>query len=177
MIAAAVVCAACGSDSGQSTASIEVSVQMRSNDLDGDGTAVDQVSIADEWRAFVADARDSLGGDPVDIQLTSAALRLEPSSTNVSTLGEVFNGPVVFRIEMSGSNGEYNLAEGLVQTGDSATSTELSLRFDYSRVDDADVAALLDGAFGVEFVGQASDEFRGANAIADLGVTFRFVAE
>lgn len=150
---------------------------MQSNDLDGDGTAVDQVTITDEWTAFITDARDSLGGDPTDIRVTSAVLRLEPSSSNVSNLGEVFNGPIVFRIEMTGSSREYNLAEGVLQTGDPATSAELGPRFDYSRVDDADVTALLDGAFRVVFIGQASDEFRGANAIADLVVTLRFVAE
>jgi len=146
---------------------------MRSNDLDNDGTAVGQVTIADAWNAFIAEA----GGNPVNIRLTGAAIALESSSVNVSTLGEVFNGPVVLRLEMTGSDGEYNLAEGVLVTGDARTTAGLSLRFDYSAVDDAELAALLDGAFRVVFVGQASDEFRGVNGTADLTFDLDFVAE
>lgn len=144
-------------------------------DLLGLGTVVEQDQLP--TRGPVHPVDDVLGGAPEQLvdHLAGAILVTAPDSGPKSGLPRPASGPA--RRSPSNVPSVDTTAAATMPVPATLSSAELSLQFDYSRVDDADVAALLDGAFGVVFVGQAGDEFRAANAIADLTVTFRFVAE
>lgn len=61
------------------------------------------IESGNPWGRFVANARDVLGGDPSDIVVDGATLRLLESSKNIVRLGEAFNGDLSVQFEMNSS--------------------------------------------------------------------------
>ncbi|RMH40880.1 MAG: hypothetical protein D6689_12545 [Deltaproteobacteria bacterium] len=171
---------ACGSDAPSTAAAIHVPFRVLGRSADGDGTLRDRVAATDlpddAWRAFVADARAALGGDPADIAVTAAAIALAPSSEGVARLAEVFDGPVTVRCELTASGRAYPLAEGLIYERTEPEPVALAPRFALADVEPDDVGPLLVGEFDVVFVGQGGGAFRGSDARADLSVTLEIAA-
>ena len=180
-----IVLNACGSGSiNDLPAEVEVDLSMtfnvQSQSADGDGTITDTKSISgqsgDPWGSFISSARAEMGTDPTELEVLSVSVTVAPTSSGVSTLGDIFNGPMAVRFEMTSSRQEYRIAEGDHRQEDAATTTDLLPVFDFSQVSIVDYRAMLNGAFDVLFVGQANDDFKDASASADLTVVITIKA-
>jgi hypothetical protein len=171
---------ACGDDPVSESAPVGLSMKVQSSDVAGDGTVTEEKSITTEsgnpWGKFVDDARATIGGDPSDITVDDATIVLETSSTNVTDLGEVFDGLVTLTFEMNGSINQYTVADGMVAGADLGGEVPLTPRFDFQTVVTDDVADLLGGSFKVILTGPTHAGFAGLDADADLQTVFTFSA-
>lgn len=177
--AAAALCA-CGSDPARESGLVELTFEVRSADADGDGTVVHEIAIdslpGDPWGSFVAAARASFGGDPGDLSVAAATLRLAPSSVDVTDLADVFHGPVGLDIRIDATGVRYDLAEGSLDAAELGTEAMLGPRLRWSDVAPDDRAAVLAGSFSALFIGQAGTSFRDGSATAALTIEATFEA-
>ncbi len=155
-------------------------MKIQSGDVLADGSVTDDKSITTEsgnpWGAFIASARDTIGGDPSDIVLDDAVLTLLSSSTNVTDLGEVFGGTVTLEFEMNTSKTLFPVADGVVSGADLGTEAALDARFDFETLESDDITDLLGGSFKVVLTAETEAGFADADAGADLEVVLTFSA-
>ena len=155
-------------------------MKIQSSDVAGDGTVIEDKSITTEsgnpWGAFITAARATIGGDPSDIVLDAAVLTLLPSSTNVTELGEVFDGSVTLEFEMNSSKTLFTVADGIVSGSELGTEFALGTGFDFDLLTTGDVTDLLGGSFKVVLTAPTEAGFVGLDADADLEVVLTFSA-
>lgn len=177
--ALALVLSACGSDPVSYSAPVGINLKAKSSDT-ANGVVSNDKGITTEsgnpYGKFIADAKAKLGGkDPSHIQLDKVQLLLGASSTGVTRLGEVFDGPVEVLFQISDSNNSYPAATSLVPAS-TGSSTEITTTFDSDALPAFDYQKLLGGGFKVVLRGPATASFSGKAASADLQVTFAFSA-
>jgi len=169
---------ACGSDPVSYSAPVGIELKAKSGDAPN-GVVTEQKDITTEsgnpYGGFVSDARAKLGGnDPGSIQLDALTLTLGAQSTGVTTLDEIFTGPVDVQFLMNTSNNTY--AVGTITDPSGAGPDGLAVSFDDSQVGGDDWTALLGGQFKVVLRGNAADGFTTKGADATLQLTFTFAA-
>jgi hypothetical protein len=160
---------------------LELNFTVVGNDADGDGTVIDIVSVNvspdDPWTSFRDTINEDFGGMPSDITLEDATLSILDSSSGVTDLGDVFNGPVAYRIRMDGSGNTHSLAVADIRETSTATSIDnFALEFDYSTIGSNEQIQIIAGSIGIRFVGQGSDDFRRTSKRAELAATLTFRA-
>lgn len=180
LLVAAVAVAACGDDPVSYSAPVAINLKAKSDDTTN-GVVTDEKSVTTEsgnpYGAFVADARDALGGaDPGRIEVDSVDVLLGASSTGVATLGEIFAGELEILFEMNDTDNTYPVASGGIDGATGSGPVGLAVSFDGEAVPDVDHAKLVGGGFKIVVRGPAATEFETKGADADLQVTFEFSA-
>ncbi len=172
--------AACSDDPVSYSAPVGINLKAKSSDT-MNGVVSNDKGITTEsgnpYGKFVADARAKLGGkDPSAIEIDKVELFLGASSTGVTKLGEVFDGPVEVLFQVNDSNNSYPAATGLVPATTGPGPTEIGTSFDSDALPEFDYLKLLGGNFKVVLRGPAAAGFASKGADADLQVTFTFSA-
>jgi hypothetical protein len=178
---ALVLVAACGGDDPvKYSAPVGINLKAKSSDTQNNTVTNDKgitTESANPYGAFVTAAKDKLGGkDPSSITIDKVELFLGGSSTNVTRLGEVFDGTVDVVFQINDSNNSYPAASGPVPASSPAGPVELDSSFDSGALPDFDYLKLLGGGFKVVLRGPAAPGFSTKGAEADLQVTFTFAA-
>jgi len=171
--------AGCGSDPVSVSDVVDLRLSLSSGDVSG-GNLLDEKNVNTEsgnpYGVFVQTARDEIGGEPSRITVENAAVTVESTSTNVSTLGGVFLGVTKVEFVMNGSTTRYMVASRDVLAADGAGLVPFSVSFDSGSIPAADYSDLASGSFKVVISGPAAVGFAGANADADLLVSLTFKA-
>lgn len=172
--------AACSDAPVSYSAPVGINLKAKSADT-ANGIVSDDKAITTEsgnpYGAFVADAKAQLGGkDPTSIVIEKVELFLGAGSTNVTRLGEVFDGTVDVLFEVNDTNNSYPAASGAVPASTGPGPTEIGATFDSGALPDFDYLKLLGGSFKVVTRGPAAAGFTTKGADADLQVTFTFSA-
>jgi len=172
--------AACGDDPVQFSAPVGINLKAKSSDTTN-GVVSEEKAITTEsgnpYGAFISDARAKLGGkDPSSIQIDKVELFLGAGSTNVTRLGEVFDGTVDVVFQINDTNNSYPAASGSVPSATAAGPIEIGPSFDSGTLPDADYQKLLGGSFKITARGPAAAGFTTKGADADIQVTFTFAA-
>ena len=179
LVFALAVWAACGDDPVSYSAPVGISLKARSASTVG-GVVRDEKSINTEsgnpYGTFVADARARIGHDPAIIDVERVELRLGPSSTAVTALGDVFAGTFDVVFEMNDTNVPYPVASGTIDAATAAGPIELDSVFPADEIPDIEYLKLLLGSFKVVTRGPAAPAFAMKGADADLEVTLTFAA-
>jgi hypothetical protein len=174
----AVLATACGSkDPVTYSAPVGISLDARSGDVVSGTLEVDKnvtTESGNPYGAFANAAVRALGGNPSRIAVTSATLALEPSSTNVTTLQQVFTGTVQLAFQANGSDSLYPAASVVQPTGAGPVSMQVS--FDSATMTPADFQDLVGANFRVVLSGTPSTGFASAAATARLEAVLTFVA-
>jgi hypothetical protein len=174
----AVLATACGTtDPVTYSAPVGISLDVKSGDAAGGAIRVDKnitTESGNPYGAFVNDAVKALGGYPSRIGVASATLALEPSSTGVTTLQQVFTGTIWLSFEPNGTSTLYPAASAAVPTG--AGPVPMQVSFDSTSMIPADYAALVGGNFKVVLIGTPAAGFGSAAATARLQAVLNFVA-
>ena len=173
-----VLAAACGTkDPVTYSAPVGISLDVKSSDVAGGTIRVDKnvtTESGNPYGAFVNDAVKALGGDPSRIGVVSATLALEPTSTGVTVLQEVFTGTVRLSFEPNGTSTLYPAASVEMPTG--AGPVPMQVSFDSMSMTPADFDALVGGNFQVVLTGTPATGFGSAAATARLQAVLTFVA-
>jgi len=173
----ALLAAACGKDPVSYSAPVGISLDVRSSDDVGGVILVDKNITTEQgnpYGAFTNAAVQKLGRDPSRIEVSSATLRLEPASTNVTALEQVFLSTTRLSFQMNGSNNSYPVASITAPTG--AGPVALQVAFDSGAMTPADYASLVGGNFKLALTGAAASGFGTRGATAKLVATLTFVA-
>jgi hypothetical protein len=170
---------ACSDDPVSYSAPVGINLKAKSSDT-MNGVVSDDKGITTEsgnpYGAFTTAAKQELGGkDPSRIEIDKVVLLLGASSTGVTRLGEVFDGPVEVLFQINDSNNSYPAATSLVP-GSTGSSAEIAPAFDSDALPEFDYLKLLGGGFKVVLRGPATTGFSTKGADADLQVTFTFAA-
>jgi hypothetical protein len=168
----------CGDDDPVSVSDVvDLKLTLSSGDVDN-GTLYDEKNVNTEsgnpYGVFVAMAREEIGGDPSHIAVTGAAVTVEATSNNVTTLGEVFTGPATFEFVMASTR--HVVATKDVVAADGAGPVTFAVDFDSDTIPDADYAELAAGSFKVALSGPPAADFEAANADADITISLTFEA-
>ncbi len=178
LAAVAALATACGSkDPVSYSAPVGISLDVRSADVVGDTVEVDKnvtTESGNPYGAFTNAAVTALGGNPSRIAVTSATLTLEPSSTNVTTLQQVFTGTVHLAFQPIGSDTLYPAASVVQPTGAGPVSMQVS--FDSASMTPADFQDLVGANFRVVLTGTPATGFGSAGATARMEAVLTFVA-
>lgn len=169
---------ACGDDPVSYSAPVGINLKAKGSDAKN-GVVVDEKGITTEsanpFGEFVKEARARLGGaDPTRIELGHLTLTLGGKSKGVLALEEVFSGEVTVLFVMSDTDNSFNVGSVLDPKG--AGPVDLAISFDHAQMGPADYEKLLAGSFKVVLRGAVATSFDGADAEADLLLTFGFSA-
>ena len=171
---------ACGDDPVEYSQPVGINLKAKSSDTTNNTVSNDKginTESANPYGAFVTAAKAKLDGkDPSHIAIDKVALFLGATSTNVTRLGEVFDGTVDVVFVINDSNNSYPAAAGPVPATTGAGPVALDPSFDSSALPDFDYIKLLGGGFKVVLRGPAAAGFMAKGAEADLQVTFTFTA-
>jgi hypothetical protein len=174
----AVLATACGTkDPVTYSAPVGISLDVKSADVAGGAIRVDKnvtTETGNPYGAFVNDAVKALGGSPSRIGVSSATLALEPSSTGVTTLQQVFTGAARLSFEPNGTSTLYPAAS--VETPTGAGPVPMQVSFDSTSMTPADYDALVGANFQVVLTGTPAAGFGSATATARLQAVLTFVA-
>ncbi len=179
-IAMVLAVAGCSDDPVSYSAPVGINLKAKSADTTN-GVVSDEKGITTEsgnpFGAFITDAKQRLGGkDPSAISLDKVELFLGAGSTNVTKLGEVFDGTVEVLFQINDTNNSYPAASGAVPAATGAGPTELGAAFDSGALPEFDYLKLLNGSFKVVTRGPAASGFTTKGADADLQITLTFAA-
>lgn len=171
---------ACADDPVQYSEPVGINLKAKSGDV-ANATISEEKGITTEsgnpYGAFVSNARARLGGvDPSRIEIDGIELFLGAGSTNVTKLGEVFNGETQVVFIMNDTNNSYPVGTVNIAATTGAGPIDVGVTFDGASVPTADFAKLLGGGFKVQLRGPAAVDFMGKGADADLQTTFTFSA-
>lgn len=176
---ALVLAAGCSDDPVSVSDVVDLKLTLSSGDVDS-GTLYDEKNVNTEsgnpYGVFVSTARDEIGGDPSHISVTGAAVTVDATSNNVTTLGAVFAGATKFEFIMNGSDTHYVVATKDVVTADTAGPVTFAVDFDSDTIPDADYTELAAGSFKVALSGPPAAGFEAANADADITISLTFEA-
>jgi hypothetical protein len=172
--------AACGGNDPVSfSAPVGISLSVGSKDVVSGAISADKninTENGNPYGAFTTAARARLGGqDPSRIAVTGITLELlTATSSGVTSLEQVFTGPVTIGFQSSTSGTVYPVGQVTNPVG--AGPVALAVAFDSGSLPAADRAAITQGQFKVVLGGTAANGFASASAAADLKATFTFVA-
>jgi hypothetical protein len=169
---------ACSDDPVSYSAPVAINLKAKSADTTG-GVVSDDKGITTEsgnpYGAFVSAAMDELGGrEPSTIGVDSAEVFLGANSVGVTSLGEIFVGPMEVLFEMNDTANSYPVGTATIVAATGAGPVPIDLTFE--GVSAVDHAKLLGGSFKVIVRGPSAPEFETKGADADLQVTFTFAA-
>jgi hypothetical protein len=174
----AVLATACGTrDPVTYSVPVGISLDVKSGDAAGGAIRVDKnirTESGDPYGAFVNAAVKTLGGAPSRIGVASATLALEPSSTGVTTLQQVFTGTTRLSFEPNGTSTLYAAASVDLPTG--AGPVPMQVSFDSTSMTPPDYAALVGGNFQVVLTGTPAAGFGSTAVTARLQAVLTFVA-
>ena len=178
--ALAISATACGDDPVRYSQPVGINLKAKSADTTNN-TVTDDKGITTEsgnpYGAFVSAAKAKLGGkDPNVIEIDKLELFLGGTSSNVTRLGEVFDGTVDVLFVINDSNNSYPAASGPVPATTGAGPIELDPSFDSEALPDFDYLKLIGGGFKVVLRGPAASGFTTKGADADIQATFTFAA-
>jgi hypothetical protein len=128
------------------------------------------------YGAFVAKAREEIGGDPSHIAVTGTAVTIGATSRNVTMLGQVFAGATKLEFVMNGSSTPHAVATKSVGAADGAGPIPFLVAFDSDDIPAADYTDLASGSFKVVLSGPPASGFAAANADADITISLTFEA-
>jgi hypothetical protein len=169
----------CGDDPVSVSDVVDLKLTLSSGDV-ANNTLLEERNVNTEsgnpYGAFVASARDQIGGDPSHIAVTGTAVTVDASSNGVTMLGQVFGGATKFEFIMNGSTMRYVVATRNVVAGDGAGPIQFAVDFDSDTIPDADYADLASGSFKVVLSGPPAAGFASANADANLTLSLTFEA-
>lgn len=170
--------AGCGDDPVSYSAPVGINLKAKSGDVKN-GVVVDEKGITTEtenpFGAFIKDARDRLGGaDPARVEIGKLTLTLGGKSKGVVGLEEIFADEVTVLFMMSDTDNTFNV--GTVQQPTGSGPVSLAVSFDYEQMGPVDQEKFLAGSFKVIVRGAVVTGFDGADADADLLLTFGFSA-
>jgi hypothetical protein len=171
--------AACSDDPVSYSAPVGISLGVTSADV-ATGTLTDEKNVNTEsgnpYAEYIQAARDELGRDPGTIEIESATLELLGTSTNVTALGEVFDGDVDLAFVMNSSDSSYPATVATLDGETGAGPIDMHSHFDPAAITDEDWPSFVGGSFKVVLTGAAASGFEAADATAELQATFTFVA-
>jgi hypothetical protein len=169
---------ACGDDPVSHSEPVGIHLAVSDGDVDGT-TASDDKNINTEsgnpYGAFVAAAREHVGGDPSSISVDAVTLRIAEGS-GIATLGAVFDGAVTISFEMNGTSTLHPVASRDFAAADAAGPIALAVTFDSDSLPGPDYADLASGSFKVALTGEVADGFVALRDTADLEAVFLFTA-
>lgn len=160
---------------------VDLKITIASGDVDGDGNIGEDKNVNTEsgnpYGAFVAAAREEVGGDPARIVLEDVALTVEAGSTNIATLGELFAGNASVTFETN-SGTKYVVATRTFAAADAATIMfeEVDTEFSANANSAEKYTELVGGQFKVGVEGVAASGFKDAGASANLTISLSFTA-
>src|SRR5512137_32949 len=105
-VAALALGLACGKDPVSYSGPVGISLSARSNDVTGGNLSVDKnvnTETGNPCGAYVHAAEQALGHVPAVIQVQSVTLALQPGSTGVTGLQQVFGGTATVSFVLNGS--------------------------------------------------------------------------
>jgi hypothetical protein len=175
-----VALAACGDDPISYSAPVGINLKAKSADT-VNNVVSDEKGINTEsgnpYGAFITEAKNRLSGkSPSSIEIDKVELFLGAGSTNVTRLGEVFDGNVEVLFQINDTNNSYPAASGAVPAATGAGPFELGVTFDSGALPEFDYLKLLGGSFKVVARGPAAAGFTTKGADADIQITFTFAA-
>lgn len=171
---------ACSDDPVKFSQPVGINLKAKSSDTTNNTVDEDKginTESGNPYGAFISAAKNELGGaDPKVIEIEKVQLFLGGGSTNVTRLGEVFDGRVDILFVINDSNNSYPAASGPVPAATGAGPIELDPSFDSDALPDFDYLKLLGGGFKVVMRGPAAAGFASKGAEADIQATFTFAA-
>ena len=169
----------CGDDPVSVSDVVDLKLTLSSGDV-ANNTLLDEKNVNTEsgnpYGAFVAKAREEIGGDPSHVAVTGTAVTVDATSRNVTMLGQVFTGATKFEFIMNGSTTRYAVATKDVVAGDGAGPIQFAVNFDSDKIPDGDYADLASGSFKVALSGPPAAGFATANADANITISLTFEA-
>ncbi len=173
------VYAGCSDDPVSYSAPVGINLKAKSGDTVG-GVVTTEKAINTEsgnpYGAFVGDARERIGRDPVLVDVERVEISLGGGSTGVAALGDVFAGTIDVVFQMNDTNNAHRVASGTIDAGTAAGPIALDIVFAAEQVPDLDYVRLLTGSFKVITRGPAAPSFESKGAEVDLQVTLMFAA-
>jgi len=174
-----VFAAACTDDPVSYSAPVGITVQVKSNDISGDGRmALDKMITTENgnpYGKFIGDAEAKLGRAPSLIELDSATITLDVSkSSGVTALEQVLSGDVATTFVLNDTNTILDAAHFATPTG--AGPFNGTSAFDMTTLSDDDITKLIGGSFKVQLDAAAAPAFSSAGADAVLQLTYTFSA-
>ena len=171
---------ACSDDPVKYSEPVGINLKAKSSDTTNNTVSNDKginTESGNPYGAFITAAKNRLDGkEPGRIEIDEVKLFLGGTSTNVTKLGEVFDGNVEVLFVINDSNNSYPAAAGPVPASTGAGPVDLDPSFDSDSLPDFDYTKLLGGGFKVVLRGPAAAGFQSKGAEADLQVTFTFTA-
>ena len=171
---------ACGDDPISYSAPVGINLKAKSsattNNVVSDEKGINTES-GNPYGAFITEAKRRLSGkSPTSIEIDKVEIFLGAASTNVTRLGEVFDGNLEVLFQMNDTNNSYPAASGAVPAATGAGPLELGATFDSGALPEFDYIKLLGGSFKVVTRGPAAAGFTTKGADADIQITFTFAA-
>ncbi len=179
-LAALAPLSACGDDPVSYSEPVGISLKAKSADV-VNAAVTDDKNITTEsgnpYGAFVNNARARLdGAEPGHIEVDRVELLLGAGSTGVTTLEEIFAGPVDVLFVMGDTGNSVPVASLTVGSQAGAGPLAFGVDFDSDALSAADYDHLVAGSFKVAIRGAAATSFQSKGADADLQVTLDFTA-
>jgi hypothetical protein len=178
--ALAIFATACADDPVKYSQPVAITLKAKSADTTNNTVSNDKginTESGNPYGAFISAAKQKLdGADPKVIEIDKIELFLGAGATNVTRLGEVFDGTVDVLFVINDSNNSYPAASGPVPATSSAGPIALDPSFDSDALPDFDFIKLLGGSFKVVLRGPAASGFTTKGADADIQATFTFAA-
>jgi hypothetical protein len=172
--------AACSDDPISYSAPVGINLKAKSSDT-VNNVVSDEKGITTEsgnpYGAFMAEAKTRLSGkSPSSVELVEVEVFLGAGSTNVTRLGEVFDGNVEVLFQINDTNNSYPAASGAVPAATGPGPIELGAAFESGALPEFDYIKLLGGSFKVVTRGSAAAGFTTKGADADIQITLTFAA-
>ncbi len=171
---------ACGDDPVSYSAPVGINLKAKSADT-ANNVVSDEKAINTEsgnpYGAFITEAKNRLAGKtPTSIEIDKVEIFLGAGSTNVTRLGDVFDGNVEVLFQVNDTNNSYPAASGTVAAATGSGPFELASTFDSGAFSEFDYTKLVGGSFKVVARGPAAAGFTTKGADADIQITFTFAA-
>ena len=176
-VAALALGLACGKDPVSYSGPVGISLTARSNDVTDGNISVDKnvnTETGNPCGAYVHAAEQALGHVPSAIQVQSVTLALQPNSTGVTGLQQVFGGTATVSFVLNGSGTVYPVAAVANPSG--AGPVAMPLLTPPPTLTPADYADIVGCNFKVELDGPAAAGFATGGNTALMVATFEFVA-
>jgi hypothetical protein len=173
--------AACGGGDDPVSYSAPVGIELKADaDKVVDTTITDEKNITTEsgnpYGAFVQDARNELGRDPGEIDVTGVDVRLN-DTMGVTNLNEIFDGSVEILFQMNTTSDVMPVATVTIDsTTEGGGPIDAEIDFVPEDFVDANYDDLVGGNFKVVYRGPANATYAGTSNKADLQITFTFEA-
>jgi hypothetical protein len=176
-VAALALGLACGKDPVSYSGPVGISLNARSNDVTGGLLSVSKnvnTETGNPCGAYVHAAEQALGHAPSAIEVASVTLALQPSSTGVTGLEQVFGGTATVSFVLNGSGSVFPVAAVASPSG--AGPVAMPLLPPPPILTPADYADIVGCNFKVQLDGPAAAGFATAGNSAQMTATFEFVA-